>query len=684
MRSGTASVGLCLRGLAPALAFAAVVAAQAGTPPAATTAADTTDYTGFSLDQLLTMDVVYGAASYDQKISDAPATVTVIMAEEIQAHGYRTLAGLLASVRGFYVDNDRSYDYLGVRGFGRPGDYNTRVLILLDGHPVNDIIYGSAAAGADLPVDLALIERIEVIRGPGSALYGASAFFAVVNMVTYDGCDLNGAELTAEGGSRSRVGGLATWGGAPGGRVGHGDLLLSVSGFRDDGDDLHWAEYDDPATADGWFRNGDREDARHAYAKFHRGGLLAQATWSRRVKRVPTAEWGTIFGDTGAWQSDERLAIAVGWEHEFSPASRLRARLAWDEYRFEGEYPYDFAAEGDPLERIVQRDLAEGRWWSGELQMAVRRGNHRLVAGADFRHATRAGQASSLIETGELLLTSDSPYDNVGVYAQDEWALAAQVSLYAGLRLDDYRSFGGHLTPRCGLVAHPTRDTTAKLLYGGAFRAPNVYELFYGDGTAQRANPHLDPENVRTWEAVVERQLGEQVRVGLSLFRSDITDLIEERLDPVDSLLVFANQGAARSQGVELEVDARLVSGLRSRLGASLQETEDRLTGARLSNAPRRQLAVSVYTPRHGRTVAGAAELRCLSSRLTLDGGAAPAYAVLDLDLTWFTPARGLHLDLAVDNVLDTRYGDPGAEQHAQDVLAREGRLFLARLTWSR
>jgi outer membrane receptor for ferrienterochelin and colicins len=676
MRTGRIDCGLWLLGLT--LVALTGTGAVAETAPAA---GDATDYTGFSLDQLTTMDVVYGAASYDQKISDAPASVTVITAEEIQAHGYRTLADVLASVRGFLLSYDHSYDYIGVRGFGRPGDYNTRVLILLDGHPVNDIIYGSAAAGADLMVDLALIERLEVIRGPGSALYGASAFFAVVNMVTYDGNTLGGTEVAAEYGSRARAGALATWGTGFGGG---GSLLLSASGFHDDGDDIHWAEYDDPATNAGWFRSGDGEDAGHAYAKFRQGELKAVAAWSQRVKHMPTGEWGMIFNDTGAWQSDERLALNLAWEHGLSESSMLRARLSWDDYRFTGDYPYDVAEPGDPLDRVVQHDSAHGRWWSGELQWAGRHGRHRLVAGADFRHATSAEQTSMMVESQEVLLATTSPYDNTSAYLQDEWSLANGVSLYAGLRYDNYRSFGSNLTPRCGLVTHPNARTTAKLLYGGAFRAPNVYELYYGDGVSQKANPHLDPERIRTWEAVIERELGEHVRAGLSAFHSTITGLVEERVDPADSLLVFANLGDARTWGVEAEVDARLLPGLRGRLGASLQDTEDRATGATLSNAPLRVLALGLYTPRQGRRLAGAGELRCVSSRRTLDDATAAAYAIVNLDLTWFTPARGLQVDLAVDNALDASYGDPGAEQQEQDVLPRAGRLFLARLTWRR
>ena len=121
---------------------------------------------------------------------EAPASVTIINKDEIKKYGYRNLADILRSVRGFFVTNDRNYQYLGVRGFNRPGDYNTRILLLVDGHRLNDGLYDQAPIGYDFPVDIDLIDRVEVIRGPSSSIYGTNAFFAVVNVITRNGREL--------------------------------------------------------------------------------------------------------------------------------------------------------------------------------------------------------------------------------------------------------------------------------------------------------------------------------------------------------------------------------------------------------------------------------------------------------------------------------------------------------------
>src|ERR1017187_10422870 len=147
-----------------------------------------------SLEDLMKVDIdsVYGASGYKQKVADAPASITIITGDEIRRYGYRTLADALRDVPGFYVIYDRVYDYLGERGFGRPADYNSRFLLLVDGHRVNDNLFDQAFIGNDFPVDVDLIDRIEVIRGPNSSLYIASALLGVINVVTKPVHELQG------------------------------------------------------------------------------------------------------------------------------------------------------------------------------------------------------------------------------------------------------------------------------------------------------------------------------------------------------------------------------------------------------------------------------------------------------------------------------------------------------------
>lgn len=139
---------------------------------------------------------VYGASKYEQKVTEAPSSISIVAAAIIKEYGYRTLPDVLRSLRGFFITNDRNYSYVGVRGFNRPGDYNIRILLLIDRHRVNDHHYNQALIGMEFVLDVDLIDRVEVVRGPSSSIYGINAFFAVVNVMTRRGRDLKGVEVS--------------------------------------------------------------------------------------------------------------------------------------------------------------------------------------------------------------------------------------------------------------------------------------------------------------------------------------------------------------------------------------------------------------------------------------------------------------------------------------------------------
>src|SRR5438270_5190494 len=141
------------------------------------------DLTGLSVEELSSLRLSTASRHLDDS-RKAPTAITVITSEEIQRYGWRTVADVLRSVTGFYTAYDRDYSYVGVRGFLQSGDYNARVLLLIDGHRMNDKIYDSALVGTEFPLDLNLIDRVEVVRGPGSSLFGTNAEMAVINVFT--------------------------------------------------------------------------------------------------------------------------------------------------------------------------------------------------------------------------------------------------------------------------------------------------------------------------------------------------------------------------------------------------------------------------------------------------------------------------------------------------------------------
>lgn len=150
--------------------------------------AEPVDLSELSLEQLLDVKVT-SACKYEQRTSDAPSAVQIITREEISRHGWRTLSEALLTLPGIYIGSDHAYDYLGARGFLIPGDYNTRFLLLVDGQRSNDNIFQQALTGNEGWLDMSVVERIEYIPGPGSAIYGSNAWTQFI--CKFDLCFLN-------------------------------------------------------------------------------------------------------------------------------------------------------------------------------------------------------------------------------------------------------------------------------------------------------------------------------------------------------------------------------------------------------------------------------------------------------------------------------------------------------------
>lgn len=635
------------------------------------------DLTELSLEELLEIPIrtVYAAAKEEQSTLAAPSAVTIVDARAIETQQYRTLADVLRGVRGVYVTDDRNYERLGMRGFAPPGDYNSRALLLVDGHRVNDNLYGTASIGLDFPLDVDLIERVEVIRGPGSSLYGSNAFLGVIDVRTRSGADVDGLELSGEAGSFDLWRSRATFGRElPGG----GDLLLSATLFASDGPRLSYDEF--TSTPSGGVTSGtDDEQGYNLFAQLARGPFELQGAYVSREKGIPTGSFGTVFDDPDNQTVDERGWLALSAEQAEPGRYELRGRLSYDRYYYRGTYVYDESGSGGPPD-AHNLDRGWGSWWSGELELALLAlERQRLTLGLEFRDELRMDQAN--YDATTVFLDDEREGYALGLYAQDELTLSAGLLLSAGLRADRYDTFGSTLNPRLALIHRPDEESSWKLVYGSAFRPPNAYELYYEDGFSQKANPDLEPETIDTLEGIHERYFGaRRWRLATSLYWNHIEELITQTIDAGDGLLVFENASEAEGVGLELELEHRFENDSRVQANWAWQRTEDD-DGERLVNSPEHVLQLQADTPLVDEHLRLALELRALDQRRTLTGET-PGFALLDLALSSSELLPGLSASLAVENVFDTEYADPVGPELVQDALDQDGRTLLVRLTW--
>lgn len=647
--------------------------------------AGASDLAELSLEQLMEVRIekVFSASKYEQKVTQAPASVTIVSSQEIERYGQRTLADVLRSIRGLYVSDDSNYSYLGARGFLRPGDYNSRMLVLVDGHRMNDSVYDSAYFGHDSAVDIGLIERVEFIRGPSSSIYGSSAFFGVVNIVTRQVAQLNGTEVSAETGSF----------GTYKGRVSHGrrfasgaELVLNASYFHSDGrDEIYYPELDERISADprarnqGVARDRDAESAVNFSASLKLDGLTAAAGFSNRDKTVPTATFGTLF-NAPELTTDRRAYLDLHYVREINADLELSARGTYDRYSYYGDYVYDYAAPGDPPDITRNFDDVLSEWLGAELQLTARlAGRHTLVAGGEFRRNLHQRQINyDLVTPRVYSIDDDRQTSTAALYAQGEFLLRPGLLLNAGLRYDHYYgSFGGTLNPRVGLIYNAGERTTLKALYGSAFRAPNAYERFY---YAENQGP-LDPETIRTFEVVLEHYFTKTYRFEVSAYHYNVDGLVSQvELSP--GTFYFANVDQTRAQGIEFEFAGNHPSGRQGRLSYALQQTEDSVTGAMLTSSPRHLAKLNFIQPLAGERLTAGLELQYHGATRTLGGMEADDFLLGNLTFTSRGLVRGLELSVSAYNLFNTRHGYPGAADHVQDILFQPGRTVRLKATY--
>jgi iron complex outermembrane receptor protein len=646
---------------------AALVMATLGWLPVVATAQQNPDLGSASLADLMRMTVepVFGASLRLQPVTEAPASVTIVTADDIRRYGYRTLADILEAVRGFYVTNDRNYSYVGIRGISQPGDYNTRVLLTINGHRINDGVYDQASIGADLGLDPMMIDRVEIIRGAGSSLYGTSAFLAVVNIITRTGNTMNPGTVWLNGGSQDTVsGGVAVAHTFSNGLA----ALLSASGSRSDGNSrLYFPEFDDPATNNGIAVNADAENARQIFGHvaFKHLRLTALASW--RNKTVPTAAYDTTFNDPGLTTGDGRALLDLQYDRSFGQTA-LTLRSYVNRYKYEGLYPYG--------EDGVFFDEAVAVVWGGEAR-ATRPlpGRQTLTLGGEFRNNVRQDQRGGTDGVLEFDIRQSSRV--VGLYVQDEVELTPRWRVIAGARYDDYAGFS-RLTPRAGLIFNPSTNGAVKYLYGTAFRAPNSYELDY---YVPVAHEPLGPERITTHEIVWEQYVSDWLRTSASVYRNDVRDLITLTTSP-DGELVFRNEGQMRGKGLGLEAEVRLRSGFQALGSYSLQESIDVESDADLINSPRHlaRLRFSAAGPTDGSTFA--LESSYISSRRTIAGTHLSGTTVSNFTATW-PIGPDAFLEGSIRNLFAADYAEPASAEHLQASIPQDGRTTYIGLRWS-
>lgn len=629
---------------------------------------------------------VIAASRVGEAVEDAPSSVSVISEQELSTLAYPTIAEAVRGTSGVYVWDDRSYVTVGMRGLGRLGSYGNRLLVLYDGHPVNDDWIGSSYVGYDALTDLGDVERIEVVRGPGSVLYGTNAFSGVINVVSDDrerkpGGSV-GVSTNQNGVARGRARGDLSFGEDAG-------MWTSVAAGRSTGKDFEYPELGEQANGVDGFQSGTVRG--RAYYRW----LTGQWSLHSHSKKIPSGAYETLIGDTRNRQTDTRGFVELRAEPQVTNSVQILSRLHGNIYRFRGAYA---RAESDGG---VEVDEFRGSWVGFEQRVIITPAEAlRFTVGAEGQIHFQVEQTAR--DDEGVFLDDSSPFQVAAAYGVADVAISDRARVSAGARLDAYSTFGTSLNPRGAVIVRPYDNGNLKILAGKAFRAPSVYELFYNDGGfTQIASPELKPETVYSGEIEHTHRFSPRVSGTLTAYGNYVRDLIVSGGSGVETDPLFYENSDAPLTTLGFETGFRRDWRHGWMLGVTYGFTYARFLASNsfgdlislkkdpehrnVANAPMHLASLKGAVPIISRQLVAATRITVEGARYDRNENASdptqdqtPGAVLWDIVLSGEETRSGLKYSLGVYNAFDWHYELPLSSEFQQRTIAQDGRTFLA------
>lgn len=663
-------------------------------------------------------ELIVSATRTPKKLSRAPAMATIVTAEQIRKMGARTLLDVVRRYPGFGISiNNIGNQVINVRGLR--SYHGEKVLIMIDGHRVNESHSGGTAwTFSDMTLDN--VERIELIRGPGSALYGENAFSGVINVFTkryYAANDTKAKTTTQE----KKKNFISVGGGTE--STGKTSLLYGSNGddwsatgfahfYTSDGSELE-VESDvlalSPMTAPFSIAPHETEDwmDKQDFDLWLSWKDISLHTRYMHKKQGPYIGITDTLTD-GSTRENDNFFTELKWNHDIGETTNVETKFYFDHHEFDNYwvgYPAGFL--GMPayaVTGLIGEPAGKFRTYGIELLAdALPAESHMVTTGAGFRvqkqfdirywaNFTTTSPFPFPLADGIQEVSSwgnwatENEENNWYLFAQDDWTITEALSLIAGLRYDDYEEFDGVFSPRVGLVWGANEQTTFKLLYGHAFRAPSFVERFTINNPAYIGNPDLEPEIIDTIEgSVVGTWFGMNWDMGLYYSKYDDIIVLGDKPSPT-SPAQYVNRDKATAKGVEIAIGKQLSETISAQVNYTYQDIENDETDTPLPGVSEHQANFEIQWKMFQKTFLNVhfywcdeREREITDSREPLDGYELVNVVLLAQDIG----IEGLELQLSVNNLFDEEYEDPAPENTIYNDFPRPGISAMLELKYT-
>lgn len=565
-----------------------------------------------SLDELLNLKIST-AGKIEQKLSDVPASVVLISRDEIEKVGYQSVEEILTNVPGFYLIDD--YTWLGQKNYGVRGFFSTgqfdNVSVLINGISQKSTLLDSYPTEKfDVPVEA--IDRIEIIRGPMSVMYGSGAFFGAINIITNDLDETDGNIFSGSVGNQGLNKLFA------GLREKNENFKYSLYGsqYSDDGIDVPFSKMmsnasivTKPVTAGGWNLDSDRTTKKLSTNRRHFSfnGNYKNLTIDFGMVHSRKNVFETIagYGD-GSWVNFNTSQFSVRYNKSLSDIISIESKFGYlnDYHWVDNEFYYKHSYTNNLLRsNSYELELLARITPNEDLSLVV--GMYRNTI---FDYIILADYVG-LGYLPNLEITYDNDIVSGAFYAQSEYAISDKLKTVAGLRLERLNPYNFDLNlnfpeastlgtnqpptiipgefkprrifefiPRLAVIYSITENHILKLLYGEAIKQPNPTSNL---DVALNSSPQLKPAEIKTFELNYIASLSPKVLANFSVFRNKLDNLISRIniLNDEGSIIVSTNAGKMTTTGVEANLQILPVSNLKIDMSVSYQNSKNQRKG---------------------------------------------------------------------------------------------------------